>query len=341
MEFGLSIPNPSGVSLSQAIDDRIELHRFAQDYGYTFAFVTHHWISYPRLFLEPWPHMAYMAGKLPGVTVTGFIALPLYNAVEIAEKVATMDHLQKGRFVLIAGIGWRAEEFAAAGLDIRRRVSRFEESITLCKQLWSGEEVTFKGRHFQVEQARMAYTPLQRPHPPIWIGAQSEGAVRRAARMGDAPDIPFQVGYPDLVQLMEAYRDELRNVGKPYPSRMPLLRFVSVDEDGAKAKERARAIEHFFDWYEEKGSETFTKVRLKYSFEEEIALRTVAGTPSEVVEELQKHAEEFGITFFSTHILWPSLEKEAIKRHIAFLGEKVLAPLRAHTTRVSEPAPVR
>lgn len=314
-------------SLSMTVDERVELQRFAFSYGFTHLGVAHHWISHPNPFLEPWPLMGYLQGQLPGTMVSGFVALPLYSAVDVAEKVATMDHLSKGRFALKAGVGWREEEFIAAGTDVRKRGSRFEEIIHICKRLWSGEEVTHEGKHFRLQNARMAYLPLQKPHPPIWVASQSEAAIRRAARVGDAPWIPFQVGYPDVKNLMEAYREELAKEGKPYPKTLPILRFISVDDDGNAARERARTLENWFQWYAE--SKYFSKVKINYTFEEEIAHRTIAGTPEEVVEGLGKLYEEFGFNVFDLFVLWPSGEKDAVRRHIAYLGEKVLAPLNA------------
>lgn len=314
-------------SLTHAVDERVELQRFAFQYGFTHLGVAHHWISHPNAFLEPWPLMGYLQGQLPGVMVSGFVAIPLYSAVDIAEKVATMDHLSKGRFALKAGVGWREEEFIAAGTDVRFRGSRFEEIIDVCKRLWSGEEVTHQGKHFRLERARMAYLPLQKPHPPIWVAAQSEAAIRRAARVGDAPWIPFQVGYPDVKKLMGAYRDELEKQGKPYPKTLPILRFVSVDDDGNKARERARTLENWFQWYSQ--SEFFSKVKLNYTFEEEIRDRTIAGTPEEVVAGLGRLHAEFGFNVFDLFVLWPSAEKEEVRRHIAYLGEKVIAPLNS------------
>jgi alkanesulfonate monooxygenase SsuD/methylene tetrahydromethanopterin reductase-like flavin-dependent oxidoreductase (luciferase family) len=214
---------------------------------------------------------------------------------------------------------------------VRYRGSRFEESIEICKRLWTGEEVKFSGRHFKIDGARMAYTPLQKPHPPIWIAAQSEAAIRRAARVGDAPWIPFQVGYTAVRHLFAAYREALDKAGKPYPTRIPMLRFISVDRDSAAARKRVRPLEGFFTWYSQ--SPYFTKVKVNYTFEEELRERTIAGTPEEVVEGLGRYTDEFGVNVFDLFVLWPSADRQAVRDHLAFIGTEVLPPLRARTPR--------
>src|SRR5262249_16408623 len=96
LEFSIGAPRNPQYPLSLQIDGQIELLRVAQAYGFSHAGAGgHHWISHPQLFLELMPMMGYMAGKLPGMGISGFIVLPLYDAVEMAEHVATMDHLTK------------------------------------------------------------------------------------------------------------------------------------------------------------------------------------------------------------------------------------------------------
>jgi alkanesulfonate monooxygenase SsuD/methylene tetrahydromethanopterin reductase-like flavin-dependent oxidoreductase (luciferase family) len=177
----------------------------------------------------------------------------------------------------------------------------------------------------------MAYTPLQKPHPPIWVAAQSEAAIRRAARVGDAPWVPFQVGYSDVRQLFDAYRQELGRVGKPYPNRIPMMRFVSVDRDADAARERVRPLEGFFTWYAQ--SPYFTKVKVNYSHEEELRERTIAGTPEQVVEGLGRYTDDFGVNVFDLFVLWPSTDRQAVRDHLAFIGAEVLAPLRARVPK--------
>src|SRR5207247_5295801 len=112
--------------------------------------------------------------------------LPLLNPVDAAENVATLDHITHGRLDVGVAIGYREKELEAAGLTRKDRVPRLEESLDVMKRLWRGEDVTFEGTYSKLTGARMGFTPCQRPHPPLEMGAQSTGATRRAARRVDA-----------------------------------------------------------------------------------------------------------------------------------------------------------
>src|SRR5690242_13282899 len=102
MEFSINPPRRGGISSGAAMDEQVELYQYAATYDITHVVVGHHWISYPNAFFEPWPMIGYLQAQLPSCTVSGFIATPLYEAVDLAEKVATMDILSKGKFVLRA-----------------------------------------------------------------------------------------------------------------------------------------------------------------------------------------------------------------------------------------------
>src|SRR5207247_10941887 len=103
-----------------------------------------------------WPQPIPLIARLAPVTGTmllrpSVLLLPLYNAVEMAETVATLDHICHGRLVLGLAIGYREAELQAAGLTRRDRVPKFEESVEVMKRLWTGEEVNFEGTYTHIE----------------------------------------------------------------------------------------------------------------------------------------------------------------------------------------------
>ena len=91
-----------------------------------------------------------------------------------------------GNFVFGVGLGYREEEFEAFGVDYGTRGSRFEECLDVAIRLWTEDEVTHRGRHFTLTAASLLLKPVQKPHPPIWMAASGDPAVRRAARYGFA-----------------------------------------------------------------------------------------------------------------------------------------------------------
>ena len=112
------------------------------------------------------------------------IVLPVHSPVEVAHRVATLDYISNGRAVLGVGIG-RDHHYAEFKVPKEHRVRRFRESVEVMKALWTEPKVTYRGSIYQLDGATMAPKPVQKPHPPIWLGGDHPDAVRRAATLAD------------------------------------------------------------------------------------------------------------------------------------------------------------
>ncbi len=115
---------------------------------------------------------------------TGVLILPQRQAALAAKQAAALDVLSGGRLRLGVGVGWNWVEFDALGMSFTDRGKRVEEQIALLRELWTTPSVTFEGRWHHVDRAGINPLPVQRPIP-IWMGADSEPAIRRAARLAD------------------------------------------------------------------------------------------------------------------------------------------------------------
>jgi probable F420-dependent oxidoreductase len=111
--------------------------------------------------------------------------VPLRKPIETAKAVASLDVLSNGRVIFGVGVGWFAEEFAAAGASFKDRALRTREYIELMKALWTQEDPVYEGKTFSVKGVRFNPKPVQKPHPPIVVGGTSELAIKRAVRYGD------------------------------------------------------------------------------------------------------------------------------------------------------------
>ncbi|MEV0618422.1 LLM class F420-dependent oxidoreductase [Nonomuraea sp. NPDC050404] len=116
---------------------------------------------------------------------TSIIILPERDPLVLAKQVATLDHLCGGRLDLGVGIGWSAEEYAALGIPWERRGARADEYIAAMRRLWQDLPASYEGEFVSFHDVLAWPQPLQRPGPPIIVGGQSPGALRRAARHGD------------------------------------------------------------------------------------------------------------------------------------------------------------
>ncbi len=112
--------------------------------------------------------------------------LPHRNPVLTAKMLATIDVLSRGRVTVGVGVGWLREEFAALGAaDFDRRGAVSDEYLRIFKTLWTQNPASFSGEFYRFDSIKCLPQPMQKPHPPIWVGGHSRAALRRAARHGD------------------------------------------------------------------------------------------------------------------------------------------------------------
>lgn len=190
IEFGVCLPN-FGKHLSPKSIDVIASE--AEELGYESVWITDHLLLPPTQrypygsILEAITTMAHVASVTEEVKVgSSVLILPMREPVQVAKALAAIDVLSGGRVVAGFGAGWCEEEFQNLGMNFRNRGRRFDEALQLIKQLWQGGEVSFKGRYYKVEAGIFEPAPAQNGGPPIWIGGNSEHALRRAMKHGQA-----------------------------------------------------------------------------------------------------------------------------------------------------------
>lgn len=140
----------------------------------------------PRSLLDPFSALTWVAAHTSKIRLcTGICLVPQRNPVYTAKMVADLDFLSGGRVELGIGIGWLREEFDALGVPWEDRAGRTEECLGLMKSLWCEEESSFSGKYYQVKSAYQNPKPVQKPHPPLIFGGESDAALRRVATLGD------------------------------------------------------------------------------------------------------------------------------------------------------------
>jgi probable F420-dependent oxidoreductase len=166
----------------------------------------------------------------------------LYSPVHLAKSLSTLDQLSRGRIEVGVGTGGRDRPFGAFGVDPRRYVARFTEGIELMKALWTQPRVTFDGEFWQLQDEAMEPKPFQKPYPPLWFGAASEPALRRAVRRGDGffgAGASPTAGFAEQVALVRA---ALAEAGRPAGS-FPIAKrvYIAIDDHAERARERMNA----------------------------------------------------------------------------------------------------
>jgi alkanesulfonate monooxygenase SsuD/methylene tetrahydromethanopterin reductase-like flavin-dependent oxidoreductase (luciferase family) len=312
--------SPTDRSPTQILDEAIEVIAAASTMGFDWVSIGQHFLSHPTIWPAPIPFLARIAPETGTMRLkTSVLLLPLLNAVELAENLATLDHLSHGRLTVGVSIGYRESELAAVGLSRKDRVPKLEESIEVLKLLWSGEEVTFHGRYTRIEQGRMGFPPFQKPHPPIEMGGQSEGAARRAARIANSVMFGPQVGWTDVAHLSEVYRA----AGGAYASASRSLMVGRSKED---AEQTARAyLDKTFRMYNTWQMQESSMVPLRLSSEAPLDEWAIHGSPAECVEKvLQSNLDGIGFTIYS---LPPS--PRARIDYLRMIAEEIVKPVKA------------
>jgi probable F420-dependent oxidoreductase len=137
--------------------------------------------------LEQLALMAFIAAKTRRLRlITSVMILPHRNPLFTAKSLATIDVLSEGRVTVGVGVGWLREEFAALRApDFDRRGAVSDEYLRIFKTVWTEAPATFRGEFYSFDQLWCLPQPVQKPHPPIWVGGHSRAALRRAARYAD------------------------------------------------------------------------------------------------------------------------------------------------------------
>jgi probable F420-dependent oxidoreductase len=202
MQFGLGLPNLSYVDPTETL---LRLAEIAQELAFEAIWMSDHVFipyeyapNYPysttgRLGLtatdhifDPLTTLAFLAGKVAtprlGVSV---LIIPYRNPIITAKMLITLDVLSGGRVTLGAGVGWMPEEFSTLQADYEHRGQVTDEYLQIFRELCTADRPFFEGKHYQLGNMGFYPKPIQKPHPPIWIGGYTTAALRRAVRLGD------------------------------------------------------------------------------------------------------------------------------------------------------------
>lgn len=233
MRFGMRSRTTDPAARAAMYQTAIEMAAWAETRGCLTAILSQHHASPDGYLPSPVPLAAAMAGRTAtlGINVAALL-LPLYEPVKIAEDLAVVDLIARGRVSYVVGIGYRDEEFAMFRVDRRRRGQLAEAHVRVLQRLWRGETVDVDG-----EAVRITPPPYTPGGPTLAYGGGSEVAARRAARLGlmflsESHDDSLQAAYDD-----ECARAGTAPVGCFFaPRGVPLTVFVADDPDRAWAE---------------------------------------------------------------------------------------------------------
>ena len=223
MKYGFVLP-ARGPLMTPEILGRIS--KWGEELGYDAMFSGDH-ILIPRSISSPYPYteggeypgspsgeameqltlLAYLAGQTSRIRlVTSVIIVPYRNPLLAAKALATLDFLSGGRLVVGVGAGWMREEFEALDTPpFEERGAVTDEYIRAFKELWTSDDPHFEGKYVSFDNISFDPKPVQKPHPPIWVGGESRPALRRTAELADGwyplgSNPTFPMGTPEQLK---------------------------------------------------------------------------------------------------------------------------------------------
>ena len=236
--------------------------------------------------LECWTVLSALAEATREIRIGPLVTCNAFRYPSLLAKMAaTVDMISNGRLNFGVGAGWHEAEAKAYGIAFPRpgeRVEMVDEAIAIMKKLWTGEEVTFKGKHYSVEKALCIPKPVQTPHPPILIGGGGDKMLRVIARHADAWDGGFSSpeGFrKEFARLENACKEvgrDYREIENTFQSR------IIIAEKDADALKRAE------QWREER----------KGSAEDPDWKFAIKGSPKTCAEQLKEYVNA-GVTHFT------------------------------------------
>lgn len=274
VRFSISIPQRDTDGFD---DDGVQSYlRRAEELGFLGGWVMEQPIG-PTPMLAPLELLAYAAACTTRLRLgVGVMVTSLHDPLQLAAAATAVDRLSHGRLDLGVAPGGRTRKFAAFGVAPETFVSYFTEGLELMKAAWSDQpRVTFEGRFRQVDDLPIQPKPVQRPHPPIWFGANAPAAIARAVRHGDAflgagssTTERFAAAVPVLRRELDEQRGDATGftIGKRV--------YLMVDDDATRARERVLAGLHRI-----------------YGDMAGIEAVPVSGTPAEVARGLREVAD--------------------------------------------------
>jgi alkanesulfonate monooxygenase SsuD/methylene tetrahydromethanopterin reductase-like flavin-dependent oxidoreductase (luciferase family) len=334
MKFSLIVrgQHPPGDTERHLRDD-LDLVRCADRLGFDGIVKGSHYSVHPFQALQQIPFLAYCAAIAPRLRIIcGLVLVPLHKPLDLAEQLATLDVLSGGKLVFGAGIGYRDVEFKAFGVPRGHLGARFEACLTAIRRLWSEEFVTMQGDGFALDHATCSVKPLQNPGPPVWIGANADVAIRRAARMGDCWYINPHNTLATIERQMDVYKRALDECGRAFPAELPMRREVFIAPTRAEAIRRAQPyLEKKYRAYRAWGQDKVMPQGDNFDHEFDALLedRFLLGSPAEVADQLLRLHRRLGVNHLVASVQWPGMPNSVALEQLHLLAEEVRPSLAA------------
>ena len=256
--------------------------------------------------LEPLTVLAAAAGATQKIRLgTSVLLANLRHPSHVAKIISTLDFISNGRLTVGLGFGSRENDYKAVEIPFEHRGSRAVEQVQLMKRLWTEDNVTHKGRFYNVENLTVGPKPIQKPHPPIWTGGSADLALKRAGTWANG-FICGSSAIPDFPATWEKISGYAKAAGRdPNKINKAGLTFMAIDDDQNKA---VKTVEDYVMRY-------YGRLRA------DVANTSLVGAPSAIIDRIGAFLSK-GLDTLIIGLADPD------PRQLDLFGEKVLAKVK-------------
>jgi luciferase family oxidoreductase group 1 len=341
INFGtfLLMQSPSARPSQEIYTRALDLAQAAEALGFGNIWLAEHHFSTYGYLSRPAQLATYIAAKTTRIRVgTAVIVVPLHHPLVVAEEIATLDLLAGGRVDIGLGRGYQHYEFERLGLELDTSRARWEESVDVILKAFTGEPFTYDGKLFKIPETSIFPQPVQKPHPPIWVTAQSPESIEATVRRG------FNVltgGFGVPIERMAEFRrlfDRLVAEHKPaQPLKVGVQRAVYVTDtlaDARAAAEEARwnmrvtlSLRNHQERVE-RGRAIAVPMAKEPDVDDLLDRFLVIGTPDTCIRQLKRIQELVGITHFNCSFWFGDIEHPRVLKSMELFAKEVLPAFR-------------
>ena len=332
-EFGIRVPNSGPLSSKENIvkaaqnseelgfdtiwlHDHVvwssEMHRHHISSGATEAITD----AQEANFFECMTTMSYLAAKTKDIQIgVACLVMPLRNPIYAAKQCATLDHLCDGRLLVGVGLGSKAtresSEFDVFDVPIKGRGNRTDEYIEAMKAIWTQPMASYEGKYLKFENAEIHPKPVQKPHPPVWVGGWMDQAAVRAGRYGEGW-IPGWLSPKEMARGCEILRNTAEDAG-----RDPAGIKIAVEKLAAIARTRDEAMTLALPTIRE-SSQTYERDVDNIQFALD---RHIIGS----VDDVRRRIDEFieaGVQHFELKLIYPDMD--TMQKEMLLWSEEII-----------------
>ena len=337
IKFGtfLLMQSPSARPSQEIYARAVDMAQAAEGLGFRNIWLAEHHFSTYGYVSRPAQLATYIAAKTTRLRVgTAVIVVPLHHPLIVAEEIATLDLLAGGRVDIGLGRGYQHYEFERLGLELDTARARWEESVDIILKAFSGEPFSHDGKLFKIPETSVFPQPLQRPHPPIWVTAQSPESVEAAVRRGfNVLTGGFGVPIERMAEFRKLFDRAVAEERLPHAPEVGVQRAVYVthsETDARAAAEEARwnmrvtlSLRHHYERVE-RGRAIAVPAPTEPDIDDLLDRFLIIGTPDTCIRQLKRVQELVGITHFNCSFWFGDLEQARVLRSMELFAREVM-----------------